>query len=106
MNKIVEDNYEVFKTSINRVLDDLYDVRDALNQANITSETNEKLKTLEQVAWNYELLRKKLINKEELSDFEMGEFKLIFDKIIRDWELQEERIARARKELKNLVVKI
>lgn len=106
MNKIVEDNYEVFKTSINRVLDDLYDMRDALNQANITSETNEKLKTLEQVAWNYESLRKKLINKEELSDFEMGEFKLIFAKIIRDWELQEERIARARKELKNLAIKI
>lgn len=106
MNKIVEDNYDIFVSAVNRILDDLYDTRDALNLADINSENDTKLATLESVAEDYETLRRKLLDKKDLNEFELAQFKLIFAKIIRDWEEQSKKIDTAKKELKFLMSKI
>lgn len=106
MNKIVEDNYDIFVSAVNRILDDLYDTRDALNLADINSENDTKLATLESVAEDYETLRRKLLDKKDLNEFELAQFKLIFAKIIRDWEEQSGKIDTAKKELKFLMSKI
>ena len=101
MNQFSENKEEkdLVVSCLNRVLDDIYDLRDALNQAGITSETDTKLKSMETVAEDYEKLRRKVLDDEELESVDIQSIKLCMAKIIREWEMQVIKINKARKEL-------
>lgn len=58
MKKIIEDNYGFIKQCVNTTLAELYDLQDALDQANIN---DSKADTFSKVAGSYEDLRRRLI---------------------------------------------
>lgn len=92
-------NYEVLKTCIVRVIDDLYDVLDATKQANISDSRTE---TMEKVVGQYELLLQHFKQKKELTKFEEAELMIIVNQVIASMQKHKERINKTLVELEKI----
>ena len=78
MQKKYIDNYDAIRACIVRVIDDIYDMLDATEQAGISDSRTE---TLKKVVDRYEALLKKFKNKEDLSGFEEAELNIYCRKL-------------------------
>lgn len=99
MQKKYIDNYDAIKACIVRVIDDIYDMLDATEQAGISDSRTE---TLKKVVDRYEALLKKFKNKEDLSSFEEAELTIIVNQVISSMENQVIKLNKAIKELKKI----
>lgn len=92
-------NYEPLKACINRVLDDIYDMLDATEQAKISDSRTD---TLKKVAERYEELLKNFKEKKEMNDFEQAELTIIISQVITSMESQRTKLTKAINELKTI----
>lgn len=96
------DNYEAFKSSINRVLDDIIDMIDATEQAGIKDGRTEALhSTMDK----YEELRRHFLDKEELSPFEENELMLIMSQVISTMKISRTRLSKSINSLNEIIKK-
>lgn len=75
MEKVLENNYEVLKTCIEKTLHELYDLQDALDQASIH---DSKSDTFKKIADYYEELRRNFID-DSMTDKDRHSLSLILD---------------------------
>ena len=95
--------YNELKASIQRVLDDIYDMLDATEQAGISDSRTE---TLKKVADKYEELLKRFRNKEEMTDFEQAEILIIINQVITSMESQRTKLTKAINGIKDIKLKL
>ena len=95
--------YNELKASIQRVLDDIYDMLDATEQAGISDSRTE---TLKKVADKYEELLKRFRNKEEMTDFEQAEILIIINQVITSMESQRTKLTKAINGMKDIKLKL
>lgn len=95
--------YNELKASIQRVLDDIYDMLDATEQAGISDSRTE---TLKKVADKYEELLKRFRNKEEMTDFEQAEILIIINQVITSMESQRIKLTKAINGMKDIKLKL
>lgn len=95
--------YNELKASIQRVLDDIYDMLDATEQAGISDSRTE---TLKKVADKYEELLKRFRNKEEMTDFEQAEILIIVNQVITSMESQRTKLTKAINGMKDIKLKL
>lgn len=95
--------YNELKASIQRVLDDIYDMLDATEQAGISDSRTEMLK---KVADKYEELLKRFRNKEEMTDFEQAEILIIINQVITSMESQRTKLTKAINGMKDIKLKL
>ena len=91
--------YDEIKASIRRVLDDIYDMLDATEQAKISDGRTE---TLKKVAAQYESLLKNFIDKKELTQFEEAEILIIINQVITSMESQRTKLSKAIKGMQEI----
>ena len=96
-------HYNELKASIQRVLDDIYDMIDATEQAGISdSRTN----TLKKVAVQYEELLKRFKNKEDMTSLEQSEILIIVNQVFTSMESQRTKLTKAINGMKNIKLKL
>ena len=95
--------YNELKASIQRVLDDIYDMLDATEQAGISDSRTE---THKKVADKYEELLKRFRNKEEMTDFEQAEILIIINQVITSMESQRTKLTKAINGMKDIKLKL
>lgn len=95
--------YNELKASIQRVLDDIYDMLDATEQAGISDSRTE---TLKKVVDKYEKLLKRFRNKEEMTDFEQAEILIIINQVITSMESQRTKLTKAINGMKDIKLKL
>lgn len=96
-------HYDELKASIQRVLDDIYDMLDATEQAGISDSRTE---TLEKVAAQYEELLERFRAKEEMTDFEQAEILIIINQVITSMESQRTKLTKAINGMKDIKLKL
>lgn len=96
-------HYNELKASIQRVLDDIYDMIDATEQAGISDSRTD---TLKKVAVQYEELLKRFKNKEDMTSLEQSEILIIVNQVITSMELQRTKLTKAINGMKNIKLKL
>lgn len=95
--------YNELKASIQRVLDDIYDMIDATEQAGISDSRTD---TLKKVAVQYEELLKRFKNKEDMTSLEQSEILIIVNQVITSMESQRTKLTKAINGMKNIKLKL
>ena len=96
-------HYNELKASIQRVLDDIYDMIDATEQAGISDSRTD---TLKKVAVQYEELLKRFKNKEDMTSLEQSEILIIVNQVITSMESQRTKLTEAINGMKNIKLKL
>ena len=96
-------HYNELKASIQRVLDDIYDMIDATEQAGISDYRTD---TLKKVAVQYEELLKRFKNKEDMTSLEQSEILIIVNQVITSMESQRTKLTKAINGMKNIKLKL
>lgn len=96
-------HYNELKASIQRVLDDIYDMIDATEQAGISDSRTD---TLKKVAVQYEELLKRFKNKEDMTSLEQSEILIIVNQVITLMESQRTKLTKAINGMKNIKLKL
>lgn len=96
-------HYNELKASIQRVLDDIYDMIDATEQAGIS---DSRADTLKKVAVQYEELLKRFKNKEDMTSLEQSEILIIVNQVITSMESQRTKLTKAINGMKNIKLKL
>lgn len=96
-------HYNELKASIQRVLDDIYDMIDATEQAGISDSRTD---TLKKVAVQYEELLKRFKNKEDMTSLEQSEILIIVNQVITSMESQRTKLTKAINGMKNIKLKL
>ena len=96
-------HYNELKASIQRVLDDIYDMIDATEQAGISDSRTD---TLKKVAVQYEELLKRSKNKEDMTSLEQSEILIIVNQVITSMESQRTKLTKAINGMKNIKLKL
>ena len=96
-------HYNELKASIQRVLDDIYDMIDATEQAGIS---DSRIDTLKKVAVQYEELLKRFKNKEDMTSLEQSEILIIVNQVITSMESQRTKLTKAINGMKNIKLKL
>lgn len=96
-------HYNELKASIKRVLDDIYDMIDATEQAGISDSRTD---TLKKVAVQYEELLKRFKNKEDMTSLEQSEILIIVNQVITSMESQRTKLTKAINGMKNIKLKL
>lgn len=96
-------HYNELKASIQRVLDDIYDMIDATEQAGILDSRTD---TLKKVAVQYEELLKRFKNKEDMTSLEQSEILIIVNQVITSMESQRTKLTKAINGMKNIKLKL
>lgn len=96
-------HYNELKASIQRVLDDIYDMIDATEQAGIS---DSRTGTLKKVAVQYEELLKRFKNKEDMTSLEQSEILIIVNQVITSMESQRTKLTKAINGMKNIKLKL
>ena len=96
-------HYNELKASIQRALDDIYDMIDATEQAGISDSRTD---TLKKVAVQYEELLKRFKNKEDMTSLEQSEILIIVNQVITSMESQRTKLTKAINGMKNIKLKL
>ena len=96
-------HYNELKASIQRVLDDIYDMIDATEQVGISDSRTD---TLKKVAVQYEELLKRFKNKEDMTSLEQSEILIIVNQVITSMESQRTKLTKAINGMKNIKLKL
>lgn len=96
-------HYNELKALIQRVLDDIYDMIDATEQAGISDSRTD---TLKKVAVQYEELLKRFKNKEDMTSLEQSEILIIVNQVITSMESQRTKLTKAINGMKNIKLKL
>lgn len=96
-------HYNELKASIQRVLDDIYDMIDATEQTGISDSRTD---TLKKVAVQYEELLKRFKNKEDMTSLEQSEILIIVNQVITSMESQRTKLTKAINGMKNIKLKL
>ena len=96
-------HYNELKASIQRVLDDIYDMIDATEQAGISDSRTD---TLKKVAVQYEELLTRFKNKEDMTSLEQSEILIIVNQVITSMESQRTKLTKAINGMKNIKLKL